>query len=183
MPDATLQSLSKKVGVDMKRAEELWKKAKDAATAKGLDPDSDDYWAYVVGTVKKMLGVESIDLLKVGYNPKVLSEAVISKGSASFMKSRMRKVTDELSHVDDETTPTNWKSLALNLRLFFNEYLSALSSRTGLKALLLGEGSNDTVPSILRRIQEVGSVEELINIYVNALPDVNRSEVEEAIYA
>ena len=181
MPTNALKDMAKKAGVSIQKAEKLWNEAKDAADKKGLNPEGDGYWAYIVGTVKNMLGVESIDLLKLGYSPKVLSEAIIDKSSASFMKSRMRKVTDVISNIGDGEP--NWKSLALNLRLFFNEYLSSLSSNTGLKALLLGEGLNRTVPSILRYLEEAGSVEDIVSLYTSVLPDISRAEVAEVLNA
>jgi len=183
MPNDALQSLAKKAKVSMDKAEKLWKKAKASAKEQGFDPDSDRYWAYVMGTVKKMLGVEAVDLLQVGFSPKVISEAVITKSSASFMKSRMRKVTDEIAKMDSEGADTNWKSVALNLRLFFNEYLSSLSSRTGLKALLLGESTYRSVPSIKSKIEEVDTPEDLINLYKECLPDVDSGYIKEAFSA
>ncbi len=179
---STLKFLTGKASKSMRQAEKLWLEAKDAATDKGLSPESDEYWASVVGVVKTTLGVESADLLRMGYGAKVISEAIIPKSSANFMKSRMRKVTDEISKIDSENDP-NWKSLALNLRLFFNEYLGALSSRTGLKALLLGEGAINSAPSVLRRIREVDSVAELLSIYTEAFPGVDVLDIEEALYA
>ena len=119
MPGEVLKSLAKKAGKSIKQAEELWNEAKKSADKKGLTPESDSYWSYVTGTVKEMLGIESADLLKMGYSTKLISEEIISKSSASFMKSRMRKVTDGISKIGSDTPP-NWKSVALNLRLFFN---------------------------------------------------------------
>ena len=180
MPSDTLKSLAKKAGKSLQQAEELWKEAKEAADEKGLDPESDSYWAYVTGTIKNMLGLESLDMLRLGYNTKFLSEEIISKSSASFMKARTRKISDEIGKIGSDSEP-NWKSLALNLRLFMNEYLSALSSRTGLKALLLGESQGYSMPSILRRIQEAKSEDDLISIYTNALSGVDRNIVKETL--
>ena len=183
MPTDTLKSLASKANVSIDKAEKLWKKAKGLAKEQGLDPESDRYWAYVVGIVKKMLKIESLDMVSVGYNPKVLSEAVISKSSASFMKSRMRKVTDELSKLGDEGQDASWKSIALNLRLFFNEYLSSLSSRTGLKALLLGESQYKSVPSIKSRLREAKSFEEMVDIYEDCFPNMDEGELRSVLGA
>ena len=157
MPADNLKSLANKAGVSVDKAEKMWDEAKKLAEDKGLKQDSENYWAYVVGIVKNMLGIESISSLH-----DVLSEAVISKSSASFMKSRMRKVTDELSKLDDGGTETSWKSVALNLRLFFNEYLSSLSSNTGLKALLLGE----SMVSSTYNTKKTGEFEMLLSTYM-----------------
>lgn len=183
MPTPTLQSLAKKANVSLDKAEKLWKEAKKSADEKGLNPDSDRYWAYIVGTVKKMLKIEVLDLVSVGIDSQVLSEAVIGKSSASFMKSRMRKVTDELSKLGEDGQDANWKSIALNLRLFFNEYLSSLSSNTGLKALLLGESTYRSVPSIKSQLREVKTFEELVGTYKECLPDMDVEDIKEILSA
>jgi len=179
MPTATLSSIAKKAGVSLKQAEKVWEKAKSLAKEQGNDPEDENFYAAVVGILKKILKVETVDLLRVGWNPEVLAEAVISKSSASFMKSRIRKIADSIGNLGSGE-PVNWKSVALHLRLFFDEYLGALSSRTGLKALLLGE-SVVGVPEAYRKINLSGDKDELIEEYIRIFPDVDRFILDEVV--
>jgi alpha-L-fucosidase len=55
MPSNVLASLAKQAGVSLDKAEEYWDRAKEQAAKQG---HKDDY-AYIVGIVKKMLGLES----------------------------------------------------------------------------------------------------------------------------
>lgn len=63
MPVNALNALASKSGKTKKELEGYWKEAKKAAKKKGLDDKDDAFWAYVLGTVKRMVGMtnESID--------------------------------------------------------------------------------------------------------------------------
>ena len=178
MPISQLKSLAQKAGVSLDKAEKLWKKAVSVAKEQGRSPDDEEFYAVVVGIVKNMLKLDTMDMLALGWKGDILTEAIISRSSASFMKARARKVADEIGNI--ESGDTNWKSVALNMRLFFNEFLSALSSRTGLKALLLGE-SKLAVPQARKMLNEVETKEELLDTYKKLFPTVNEGVLLECI--
>ena len=56
MPNATVQSYAKKSGKTTAEVEAMWNKAKEGAD-KAIGNKGSRYWAYVSGTVKKMLGL------------------------------------------------------------------------------------------------------------------------------
>lgn len=59
MPNATIESFAKQSGKSIKEVEGLWDKAKDIADKLDyLEKDSDKYYAYVTGTLKRMLNIE-----------------------------------------------------------------------------------------------------------------------------
>jgi len=74
MPLPALKSLAKKSGTSLDRAEELWDKAKERAAEEGHKED----WPYVMGIVKKMLG------LGESYSPEdaMLTTEVVGQGAA-----------------------------------------------------------------------------------------------------
>src|SRR5213595_980248 len=84
MPAAVLKSLASKSGVGVDRAERLWDKAKDLAAKDGR---KDDY-GYIVGIVKKMLGLKK----KESYVCEIL-EAIDSLAA-------IKKI--EITYVDDK---------------------------------------------------------------------------------
>jgi hypothetical protein len=57
MPTPLLKSLSKKTGKSIRHVESLWDQAKKSAEKEGIKSTSKKYYPYVVGTLKKMLGV------------------------------------------------------------------------------------------------------------------------------
>lgn len=63
MPSNTVKSLADKAGISYQKAEEYWDKAKGIAKERMPDEPSeedersDDYWAYVMGVFKNMLGL------------------------------------------------------------------------------------------------------------------------------
>lgn len=58
MPAPMLKKLAKQANIPIKKAEEYWDKAKELAAKEGRDPDKDSKnWAYVVGIVKRMMGL------------------------------------------------------------------------------------------------------------------------------
>ena len=66
MPNAAIENMAKKAGKSVKEMEELWKKAKREARKQDFsekDEDSDAFYAYSMGILKKMTGLtkESID--------------------------------------------------------------------------------------------------------------------------
>lgn len=178
MPAEVVASLAKQAGVSVKQAEAMWNKAKGLAQEQGLSPDKNEekYFAYVVSVLKSMLKIETLDLLHLGWDAEVLTEAIISKSSASFLKSRTRKIASEIAKMSGPDEP-NWKSVALNLRLFMNEYVSALSANTGLKKLLMGE----SVPHTLARICRADTDRELKDVYSTAFPDLDEHVLEEVV--
>ena len=58
MPAPSLMSMAKDAGIPMKRAEELWDKAKKSAEDQGRKED----WKYIMGIWKKMAKVESQEI-------------------------------------------------------------------------------------------------------------------------
>ncbi len=58
MPVPVLQSFAKKSGKSIEELERYWSEAKEAATKKGLDPDSPQYFAYVTSVVKSRAGLK-----------------------------------------------------------------------------------------------------------------------------
>jgi hypothetical protein len=52
MPSAFVKKLAKETGLTVKKIEQYWEDAKDIAGEK-FDEDSDRYWAYVTGIVKR----------------------------------------------------------------------------------------------------------------------------------
>jgi len=68
MPAQMIYSLAKKAGVSKKKAEEYWDKAKKVAGESGRNPDKTDKEAdykYVVGIVKKMMGLKESTPMEV----------------------------------------------------------------------------------------------------------------------
>lgn len=51
-----VQSFADRTGKSVEAVEKLWDQAKELAKKEGKDPDSDGYYAYVVGILKKSLG-------------------------------------------------------------------------------------------------------------------------------
>lgn len=66
MPVPVLQSFAKKSGKSIEELERYWNEAKEAATKKGLDPDSPQYFAFVTAVVKQRAGLKEnlIDFCK-----------------------------------------------------------------------------------------------------------------------
>jgi hypothetical protein len=60
MPNSVVKSLAKKSGRSVDEVEGLWDKAVSLAGKKGLSQDSDNFYAYVTGILKRMLKTESI---------------------------------------------------------------------------------------------------------------------------
>jgi len=59
MPAAVLKSLAKDAGVTLAKAEDTWDKAKEVAKEKEKEGTKiDNFWAFVVGLTKKMLGIK-----------------------------------------------------------------------------------------------------------------------------
>lgn len=59
MPNSTVKSFAEKSGKSEKEVEELWDKAKSLADKMdSIEKDSDQYYAYVTGTLKRMLGID-----------------------------------------------------------------------------------------------------------------------------
>lgn len=180
MPSDTVKSLAKKARVSFDRAEALWDEAKELAKEQGKDTEDEDFYPYVVGILKNMLQIESVDLLSV-WDPPTLTEAIISKSSESFLKSRARKISDEIKNMGSDSMDPNWKSIALNLRLFMEEFVSALASRTGLKRLLLGESKVGSVKNVKKKITDCRSVEGMVNIYTSVFPDLDKEEIKKTL--
>lgn len=72
MPVPALKSMAKRAGVSLSNAEEKWKQAKKEATKQGKGSN----YAYITGIVKKMLKVESLDLLLCGAPVESICECV-----------------------------------------------------------------------------------------------------------
>jgi len=64
MPAKSLNAMAKKAGVSLKTAERYWKEAKASYTH--AKTHVADKYAYIMGTVKKRLGLETIDLVLCG---------------------------------------------------------------------------------------------------------------------
>lgn len=59
MPNATVKSFAEKYGKSIEEVDELWDKAKSIADKLNhVDKDSDQYYVYVTGTLKRMLNIE-----------------------------------------------------------------------------------------------------------------------------
>ena len=59
MPNATVKSFAEKSGKSIEEVEELWDKAKSIADKlKHVDKDSEQYYVYVTGSLKRMLNIE-----------------------------------------------------------------------------------------------------------------------------
>ena len=73
MPPAMLKSLAKRAGVSLRRAERYWKEAKKQAeeTKKNVR----DIWPYVVGIVKRRLGLANEDLALCGWPISLIMES------------------------------------------------------------------------------------------------------------
>jgi len=64
MPAKALKTMAKKAGESLVTAEKYWR---EASRSYDKSPEGvSDKWAYIMGTVKKRLGLESIDLLLCG---------------------------------------------------------------------------------------------------------------------
>ena len=62
MPAAVLKSFAKKSGKSIEELERFWNEAKKAATEKGLEKDSPQFFAFVTAIVKKRAGLnESLE--------------------------------------------------------------------------------------------------------------------------
>jgi hypothetical protein len=82
-----LKSLAKKSGKSLEKAEELWAKAKELASKEG---HKDDY-AYIVGIVKRMLGLEEDLVGSAGIISEHLGAAVAEKLISEGMPSSVRQ--------------------------------------------------------------------------------------------
>lgn len=59
MPNATIESFAKQSGKSVKEVEELWDKAKKMTDKLDyIEKESDQYYAYVTGTLKRMLNID-----------------------------------------------------------------------------------------------------------------------------
>lgn len=58
MPVDIVKSLSDKTGKSVEEVEEFWKKAKQAAKKNGRDEGDENFYPYVIGILKKMLGIK-----------------------------------------------------------------------------------------------------------------------------
>jgi hypothetical protein len=58
MPSNYIKSLADKLGKSEEEIENKWKKAKKIAKDEGMDEGTDEFYAYVTGIVKKMLGLK-----------------------------------------------------------------------------------------------------------------------------
>ncbi len=59
MPNAIVESFDEKSGKSVEEVEELWDKAKSITDKlKHVDKDSEQYYAYVTGSLKRMLNIE-----------------------------------------------------------------------------------------------------------------------------
>lgn len=75
MPPAALAAMAKKAGKSIKTAEKYWKQAKESAEKRGRK--AKDYWAYVMGIVKRRLGLADHDLALVGLPTELVLEATV----------------------------------------------------------------------------------------------------------
>lgn len=57
MPAALVKSIAKESGKSVAEVEKLWDKAKELAKEQGRSEDSEDFYPYVVGILKKMTGM------------------------------------------------------------------------------------------------------------------------------
>ena len=65
MPNSVVKSFSRKTGKSIDEIERLWDKSVEIAKKKGLAKDSDRFFAFVVGILKRMLKLQKKeDLLK-----------------------------------------------------------------------------------------------------------------------
>lgn len=63
MPNSLVKSLAKKSGKSASEVEDLWDRAVELAKKQGISSNANNFFAYVVGILKKMLKVESAVLL------------------------------------------------------------------------------------------------------------------------
>ena len=59
MPSSLVKSFAKKTGTSIDRVEALWKKAKGISRSSGFEDGEDDFYAYTVGVLKKMLKIRT----------------------------------------------------------------------------------------------------------------------------
>ena len=60
MPNNIVKSFAKKTGRPESEIEELWDKALDLAKKRGIPKKSEDFYAFIVGILKRMLKMESL---------------------------------------------------------------------------------------------------------------------------
>jgi hypothetical protein len=89
MPAPVLLKLAKRAGESPEEAERLWAKAKRLASEEGHTDDYD----YIVGIVKRMLGldedlIESAGLISECVSPEV-AEKLVSEGMPSSVRQRL----------------------------------------------------------------------------------------------
>lgn len=63
MPNSIVKSFASKTEKPVDEVEKLWGKAKEAAKSQGKKESDPDFFAYVTGTLKKMLKMEGKCLL------------------------------------------------------------------------------------------------------------------------
>lgn len=61
MPSSIIKSFAKKTGKSTDEVEKLWDKASDLAIKKGLTKDTNNFFAYTTGILKRMLKLEMLD--------------------------------------------------------------------------------------------------------------------------
>lgn len=89
MPAPALFSLAKRAGKSEAEAERLWNKAKELASEEGRPED----WPYIMGIVKRMLGLgesltESAGLIAEALGPAV-AEKLLSEGMPPSVRQRL----------------------------------------------------------------------------------------------
>lgn len=92
MPTSLVRSFSKRSGVSVSRVERLWKKAKLISSEK-FTPDTDEFYAYTVGILKKMLKIREAYLRRGTLRESdrrflVRSDRVVRSLSSSFQGKR-----------------------------------------------------------------------------------------------
>jgi len=103
MPPAALAALAKRAGVRIRTAERYWKQAKASATKYGKK--ARDRWAYIMGIVKRRLGLANEDLLLAGLPVCVLLESIPLKALE-----------------EQQTGSDPWLALALTELWFVDKY-------------------------------------------------------------
>jgi hypothetical protein len=63
MPSNVVKSFAEQTGKSIEEVEKLWNKAKTNAIKQGFKEDDSNFFAYVTGTLKKMLGLNESEVL------------------------------------------------------------------------------------------------------------------------
>jgi len=176
MPISLLNKISDTCGVPMSELEDKWEEAKAGAKKKGFEEDSDRFYQYVVGVLKKMVGPECSS--KMGWNESRASyiQSLVNKIEENKMSKAQQILEQSLSSLGKITCP------ACGYVGLPTEKGQCLKCGSDLKKKSLREEDLDEKSKDALKVAAKHMADNVEKIKKKELPPAKRSDLEKKYY-